>query len=43
MYEIPSMESVHKVVVDEGVIDGESSPILIYEGADTQRVAQQAD
>ncbi len=43
MYEIPSMESVHKVVVDEGVILGESSPILIYDGADNPRVAQQAD
>ncbi len=43
MYEIPSMESVHKVVVDEGVIMGDSSPILIYDGADNPRVAQQAD
>jgi len=30
MYELPSIEGVAKVVVDESVIDGESDPILIY-------------
>jgi ATP-dependent Clp protease ATP-binding subunit ClpX len=32
MYELPSMEGVAKVVIDEGVINGTSEPILIYEG-----------
>jgi len=31
MYDLPSMEGVNKVVIDEGVIKGESDPILIYE------------
>ncbi|MGY8869860.1 MAG: ATP-dependent Clp protease ATP-binding subunit ClpX [Pseudomonadales bacterium] len=31
MYQLPSMENVSKVVIDEGVIDGTSEPILIYE------------
>lgn len=33
MYELPSMEEVSKVVIDETVIKGESDPILIYENA----------
>ena len=36
MYELPSMENVAKVVVDESAIEGESAPLLIYEG-DKQR------
>lgn len=31
MYEIPSAENVSKVVVDEGVILGDSEPLLVYE------------
>lgn len=31
MYELPSMENVSKVVVDENVIDGESEPFILYE------------
>jgi ATP-dependent Clp protease ATP-binding subunit ClpX len=31
MYEIPSVENVSKVVIDASVINGESSPKLIYE------------
>ena len=31
MYELPSMQDVSKVVIDETVIRGESQPILIYE------------
>lgn len=31
MYDLPSIENLSKVVVDEGVIDGTSDPILIYE------------
>ena len=39
MYDLPSMENVAKVVVDESTIEGESAPLLIYEG-DKQRAAQ---
>ncbi|MBS38797.1 MAG: ATP-dependent Clp protease ATP-binding subunit ClpX [Thiotrichales bacterium] len=38
MYDLPSMENVSKVVVDDTVIDGESDPLIIYEG-DKQRAA----
>lgn len=31
MYELPSMESVSKVVIDEAVIQGDAEPFLIYE------------
>ncbi len=37
MYELPNMENVTKVVVDEGMIEGTSKPILIY--ADQPKVA----
>ncbi|HEY0562223.1 MAG TPA: ATP-dependent Clp protease ATP-binding subunit ClpX [Methylophilus sp.] len=30
MYELPSIENLSKVVIDEGVINAESPPILIY-------------
>jgi len=30
MYELPSLENVSKVVVDESVIDGESEPFIVY-------------
>jgi len=43
MYELPSMEEVRKVIVDESVIDGDSDPILIYEGTDAPRLARQTD
>ena len=31
MYELPSMDNAIKVVVDETVIKGESTPIIIYD------------
>ena len=34
MYDLPSMEDVTKVVIDEGVINSESDPILIYDQGD---------
>jgi ATP-dependent Clp protease ATP-binding subunit ClpX len=36
MYDLPSMEDVSKVVVDESVITGESNPYIIYEGGEKQ-------
>ena len=33
MYDLPSMDDVTKVVIDEGVINGESEPLMIYEGS----------
>ncbi len=34
MYELPSIEDVNKVVLDENVINGEAEPLLIYETKD---------
>ena len=39
MYELPSLENVTKVVIDEGVISGESEPLLLYEGSDQSAMA----
>lgn len=39
MYELPSIEGVAKVVVDESVIAGESDPILIYENQQKNKQA----
>lgn len=38
MYELPSLEGVTKVVVDEKVVQGESEPLLVYENLETARV-----
>lgn len=39
MYEIPSLENVSKVVVDESVVIGESQPYLIYENKEPKKKA----
>ena len=39
MYDLPSANSVTKVVVDESVIKGESSPMLMYENVDEPSAA----
>jgi len=39
MYDLPSMENVSKVVIDEAVIKGEAKPYMIFEGNDQQRIA----
>jgi ATP-dependent Clp protease ATP-binding subunit ClpX len=39
MYKIPSEENVTKVVIDEGVINGDSEPLFIYESNDVGKVA----
>ncbi|EIJ43317.1 endopeptidase Clp ATP-binding regulatory subunit ClpX [Beggiatoa alba B18LD] len=39
MYDLPSMENVAKVIVDETVIEGESKPLILYKNTEKQRVA----
>ena len=39
MYDLPSQDSISKVVVDEGVITGDSKPYLIYEGTEYEKAA----
>ncbi|HGY1013575.1 TPA: ATP-dependent protease ATP-binding subunit ClpX [Aeromonas salmonicida subsp. smithia] len=36
MYDLPSLEGVSKVVIDETVIKGDSAPLMIYENPETQ-------
>ena len=40
MYELPSADNIRKVVVDGGVIVGESEPILVYETEKKKAVAE---
>jgi len=39
MYDLPSMENVQKIVVDENTIKGESEPLMIYEQPDQAAVS----
>ena len=39
MYDMPSQNSISKVVVDESVILGDSKPYLIYEGSEYEKAA----
>ena len=39
MYKLPSTENVSKVVIDEGVINGSSEPLLIYENLEQPKAA----
>jgi ATP-dependent Clp protease ATP-binding subunit ClpX len=42
MYDLPSMETVSKVVIDEAVINGESKPLMIYDGPEMEDLASAA-
>ena len=39
MYELPSLEGVNKVVIDESVINNSTKPILIYEQEELKNAA----
>ena len=39
MYDLPSSNSVTKVVIDESVINGDSEPMLMYENVDQAKKA----
>jgi len=41
MYDLPSLENVSKVVVDETVIAGDAEPYILYES--TPQVARGGD
>ena len=43
MYDLPSTDGVAKVVIDTGVITGESKPLMIYEGGELPKAASDAD
>jgi ATP-dependent protease Clp, ATPase subunit len=37
MYDLPSMQNVSKVVVDDTVVRGEAKPFIVYENVDSRR------
>ncbi|MEN9464893.1 MAG: ATP-dependent Clp protease ATP-binding subunit ClpX [Pseudomonadota bacterium] len=39
MYELPSQEGVHKVVIEENVIVGEAEPLLVYKNTELNKVS----
>ncbi|THB66927.1 MAG: ATP-dependent Clp protease ATP-binding subunit ClpX [Gammaproteobacteria bacterium] len=39
MYDLPSTDHISKVVIDSTVVSGDSKPIMIYDGVDTQKAA----
>lgn len=41
MYDLPSLDNVSKVVIDETVIKGESNPILIYDNSSDKKAASE--
>lgn len=41
MYELPSIDNISKVVIDETVVKGESKPILIYDNISEKKVASE--
>ena len=40
MYDLPSLENVRKVVIDDGVIDGDSSPYMIFDAPEPIAVSE---
>ena len=41
MYDLPSSDSVAKVIIDESVINGDSEPMLMYENKEQAKAAQE--
>jgi ATP-dependent Clp protease ATP-binding subunit ClpX len=41
MYELPSLEGVSKVVIDESVVEGSNQPYLVYEGGEAKKLNQE--
>lgn len=43
MYELPSLEGVSKVVLDESVIKGDAKPLMVYENDEVEQLAVNRD
>lgn len=41
MYELPSLEGVSKVVIDEAVVEGSNQPYLVYEGGEAKKITKE--
>lgn len=42
MYELPSLEGVSKVVIDEAVVEGSNQPYLVYEGGERKKLSKES-
>ncbi|HED16412.1 MAG TPA: ATP-dependent Clp protease ATP-binding subunit ClpX [Gammaproteobacteria bacterium] len=43
MYDLPSMDDVHKVVIDEAVINGDAKPYMLFESRDQKKVVSSSE
>jgi len=43
MYELPSLDNVSKVVLDEGVINGDAEPFMVFENNESPKAVSSAD
>lgn len=43
MYDLPSLEGIAKAIIDEGVVNGETEPLLLYEGAELPRLVNDSE
>jgi len=43
MYDLPAMDNVTKVVMDEAVIQGDAKPYMVYESGDNKKSASSND
>jgi ATP-dependent Clp protease ATP-binding subunit ClpX len=41
MYELPSLDGVSKVVIDEAVVEGANRPYLVYEGGEQKKLSKE--
>lgn len=41
MYELPSLEGVSKVVIDEAVVEGANKPYLVYDGGEQKKLSKE--
>ncbi len=41
MYDLPSLENVRKVVIDDGVIMGESKPYMVFDASEPLAASDQ--
>jgi len=42
MYDLPSIEGISKVVIDEAVVESDKQPYLVYEGGEPQKLSQKS-
>lgn len=42
MYDLPSLEGVSKVVIDEAVVEGSNQPYLVYDGGEPKKLTKES-